>query len=297
LIVKILAHGEGDAMHTRMKGWATALTLLVLSVALPAAEGGRAAAGAGATLKIGGTGGALGTMKELAAAFEKHHPGIEVKIIPHLGTRGGINAVRKGAIDIGLAGRRLLPDEIAQGLKGVEYARSPFVFVSSHRHPGMNLSPELVARIYRGELKQWPDGVPIRPVLRPEGDVDSIMLKQMSPAISDALIRAASRDGMVMATDDQQNCDLLEKINGSFGTSTLAQLVSEKRALAMLPLNGVAPSLATMGDGSYPLFKPYVMVTGPRTSPPARMFMNFVASPAGKRILARNGNHLPTRSR
>jgi phosphate transport system substrate-binding protein len=245
------------------------------------------------TLRIGGTGGAIGAMKELAAAFQKKHPGTTVDVIPHLGTRGGISGLLKGAIDIGLAGRHLNPQELAQGLRGVEYAQSPFVFVTRSKNQRLDLSHNLIAGIYRGEIKNWPDGTPIRPVLRPEGDVDILMLKEISPEIRDAVSRAQSREGMTFARDDQQNCDLLEKVRGSFGTSTLTQIVSEKRSLTLLPLNGVAPSISTMAAGRYPHYKPFVMVTGPRSSSQARKFIKFVKSAEGEKILEQTGNHVP----
>jgi phosphate transport system substrate-binding protein len=157
----------------------------------------------------------------------------------------------------------------------------------------LDLSPDLIAGIYRGEVTKWPDGTPIRPILRPEGDVDILMLKELSPAIRDAVTRAASREGMTIATDDQHNCDLLEKIPGSFGTSTLTQILAEKRALTMLPLNGVPPTVKNMVTGRYPHFKAFHMVTGPKSSPLTGKFIEFVQSPQGGEILTRAGNHLP----
>ena len=45
------------------------------------------------TLKIGGTGAALATMKLLGAAAERSHPGTRVEVLPSLGGAGGIMAV------------------------------------------------------------------------------------------------------------------------------------------------------------------------------------------------------------
>ena len=67
------------------------LSILIISVFFLLPDGVSLYASDSATLKIGGTGGALGTMKELAAAFEKKHPGVTVSIIPHLGTRGALH--------------------------------------------------------------------------------------------------------------------------------------------------------------------------------------------------------------
>lgn len=272
------------------------IVVSVLAVALiPVLPGGNGQPSAAdlETIKIGGTGGAIGSMKELAQAYKKKHPGTAIRIIPHLGTRGGIKAVLNGAIDIGLAGRNLSQQELAQGLQEYEYARSPFIFVTGGAGKKMDLTSDTVAKIYRGEINKWPDGTPIRLLMRPVGDIDTIMLKAVSPEIRDAVILAESREGLLTAMDDQQNCDMLEKIKGSFGTSTLSQLITEKRSLTALPVNGVTPGIKAMVAGRYPYYKSFSMVTGPKSSPLSRAFIEFVKSPEGKRTLTQTGNHVP----
>ena len=54
------------------------------------------------TRKIRGTGGDLGTMRQLGEAFQKRHSGVTMDVLPCLGS-GGIKAVLAGAIDIGLS--------------------------------------------------------------------------------------------------------------------------------------------------------------------------------------------------
>ena len=75
-------------------------------------------------LKIGGTGSALGTMKLLAEAYEKSHPGIRVQILPSLSSTGGIKAAVEGAIDIGLSGRPLKEEERGKGAIQREYLQA-----------------------------------------------------------------------------------------------------------------------------------------------------------------------------
>lgn len=245
------------------------------------------------TIKIGGTGGAIGAMKELAEAFQKKHPSVRIVFVPNLGTRGGIKAVAEGAIDIGISGRALTAAELSQGLKQIEYARSPFVFVTSRNGAGINLTPDMVMKIYRGEIKTWPDGTRIRIILRPDGDGDTIMLKAISSRVKDAVGTAQSREGMITAITDQDSADHVEKIKGSFGTSTLTQIISEKREVTMLPFNGVMPGVETAVKGAYPFSKPFVMITGPNCPPVARGFAGFVGSPEGRAILTKTGNLVP----
>lgn len=266
--------------------------IMVLSFFFSQPGGGCVSAADTETIKIGGTGGALGSMKELALAYQKKHPGTIVRIVQHLGTRGGIKAVLEGALDIGLAGRHLSHQELAQGLREYEYAWSPFVFATAGSGKRMDLTTDTVAKIYRGEIRTWPDGTPLRLLMRPEGDVDTIMLKAISPEIRDAVSRAESREGLLLAMDDQQNCDILEKVNGAFGTSTLSQIIAEKRSLIPLTFNGVTPDIRAMVSGRYPFYKPFHLFTGPKSSPLSQAFIEFVKSAEGKRILTQSGNHV-----
>ena len=244
------------------------------------------------TVTIGGTDGARGSMKELVLAYRKKNPEISLVIIPRLGTRGGIKAVSEGALDIGLAGRPLNSAEIATGIKGIVYATSPFIFVTSNA-AGMNLTFDIIERIYAGELRQWPDGTQIRVILRPEGDVDTIILKGISPAMEKAVKKAHSREGMNVAMTDQDSADMVEKLGGSFGTTTLTQVISEKRQLTVLPVSGTTPSLKTIADNRYPFYKKFTMVISSKSSPVARDFIEFVKSSEGRAILMRTGNNVP----
>lgn len=231
-------------------------------------------------------------MNELARAFLKKHPGLDIIFVPNLGTRGGISAITEGAIDIGLAGRPLNSSELATGLNEVQYARSPFVFVMAHKITGMNLTLDQIVKIYGNEVKKWPDGTPVRLILRPEGDVDTVMLKDISPDLRQAVGKAQSRAGMRTMRTDKETADAIEKVKGAFGTSTLTQIISEKRSLVVLPLNGVTPGINTLEDGTYPYFKAFYMITGPKSNPAAQSFIEFVKSKEGRAILIKTGNSI-----
>jgi len=247
-------------------------------------------ANAGAVIRIGGTGGALGSMKEAARAFRKKHPEITFQVAPSLGSSGGIKAVLAGALDLALSARPVGEEERMQGAVSVEYARTPFIFVTSHKGKELELTLEQLVSIYAGETKVWPDGAPLRVILRPAGDADTAYLKDMSPLMDKVVQAALSREGMVIAVTDQETADMIGRIRGGFGALTLTQLVAERRPLTPLRVNGIAPSLRALADGSYPYYKTFSLVTGPKTSKEAQVFITFINSPEGRSILTKTGN-------
>lgn len=245
------------------------------------------------TLKVGGTGSALGTMKILADAYRASRPDTQIVVVPALGSSGSIKAVAAGVLDIGLSGRPLKPAEREQNLAEREVARTPLVLASMRAHSGFELSD--IARIYDGTLQTWPDGSPLRPILRPQTDSETALLRAMSPEINRAMTIAYARPGVHIAITDQDTADAIERIPGGLGTSTLALILSEQRTINALPLNGVAPSVAALMRGSYPYFKPLYLITPQNPSGPARAFAAFIQSRQGARILSENG-YLPLQS-
>jgi phosphate transport system substrate-binding protein len=127
-------------------------------------------------------------------------------------------------------------------------------------------------------------------VLRPIGDSDTELIKNMSPAMREAVGVAEQRKGMSFSITDQDAADRIEKIQGALGPSTLALIISEQRRVKVLALNGVAPDAKSIADGSYSPYKQLLLVTGPKTPSSAREFVTFVRSAAGREILSRTGH-------
>jgi phosphate transport system substrate-binding protein len=240
------------------------------------------------TIRISGTGGAIGTMRILGEAFRKTNPDIRVVLFPGMDSNGSIKAVQAGRLDIGLCGRPLNGEELALGVREVKYARTPFVFGVNRAVKITGLTLDGVAEIYAGK-RDWEKGKRIRLVLRPREESDIALLKGMSPAMNTTVDVALRRKGMIVAMTDQDAADAIEEIPGAFGATTLSLVLSEKRVIRVLSLNGVVPSVRAMSDRSYPYAKTFFMVTRKTPLDPVRRFVEFVRSPAGAAILSRNG--------
>lgn len=247
-------------------------------------------------IKVGGTGCALGTMRQLAAAYEKSQPGVKIKVMPSLGSTAGIKAVLAGAIDIGLASRALKENERQQGAQSIEYARTPFVFITNPSVDKKNLTTRELEEIYKRPDARWPDGKMIRLILRPEQDTDTVLVSNVSPAMQQAMKAAHARPGMIVAITDQEATDAVSRISSSFGTAALSEILSGKEPVNVLSFNGVQPTVKGLTDKSYPLFKSIILVTTPKISAEARKFAAFITSPAAAAILQSNGN-LPVKAK
>ena len=252
-----------------------------------------ATATAAEEIKIGGTGNALGTMRLFADAFGKHNPDVKVTVLPSLGTSGAIKGISKDLLDIGLSSRTLTEEERKLGAMALEYARAPLVFAVSTKSPVTALTLDQIADIYNGKMTNWPDGSVIRPILRQVGDDNTRQIRLMSPALDKALAAPEQHPGMPFATNDQEAADKAESIPGALVATTLSLIKSEDRQLRALMLNGVEPTPGNAASGKYPLVKQFFLVTRRDPAAPAKRFIAFIQSPAGREILIRTGHWTP----
>ena len=260
-----------------------ALALLLASSVGTAAE----------SLKITGSGTALGTMRLLVDEFAARNPDTDVKTLASLGSAGGIRALAAGAIDIAVTSRPMNESERRLGAIEIEYARTPLVFAVSADSKVTAISSSELADIYVGKLVTWPDGSAVRIVLRPAFDSDTEIVKNISPEIRQGLVAAEARPGVRFALTDQDAADDLEKIPGAIGPISLAVIASEKRALRALKLDGTEPTPMNAASGAYPHYKRLFLVTGARPSTAVERFVVFVQSATGQKIIASNGQWIP----
>lgn len=243
------------------------------------------------TLRMGGTGAAHGILTQLGAAYTAVHPDTAVDVVPGLGSTGGLKALAENAIEIAVIGRPLKPEDAAKGMNEFLTGRTPFVLATSRREPVEMKSSEIAAA-FAPDAK-WPDGAPVRIVLRPESESDSKLLQEFFPGMTDALREARSRPEVPVAATDLDNTFTAEEIGGSLTAATLVQLQTEKRALRPVKLDGAEPSLENLQAGRYPYEKTLRFVVPATPSPAAKSFAAFLASEAAVSMM-REAGMLPT---
>lgn len=237
----------------------------------------------GDEVRIGGTGVGLA----LAALLFDGRPG--VRVVPNLGTGGGLKALAAGAIDIALTARPLSGAERALNLSEREWLRSPFVWAAHPDVPASDLTLGELAALYDGRTRTWRNGAPVRLVLRPENDTDSVFMRGLGPALAQALAAAHARPGTHVAVTDMEAVDALTRMPGGIGLTTYGLVRVMARQLQVLSLGGVRPGVDTLTDGRWPHVKTVSVVTGPAVAPAAAAVIEAMFGTQAAAVLASAG--------
>lgn len=251
-------------------------------------------AAAAEPIKIGGTGSALGGMTLIAQAYMRAHPDRTVVVLQSLGIIGGMRALRTGAIAICLSAEPLAAEDEAAGLISVPYARSALGFATRPDTPVEGVTAEWLVDVYRGAITRWPNGAPIRLILRPAHDSDTKIASSYSEPMRQAIAAALERPGLLIEDTAQSAAQRLAQLEGSLGTANQTQIESERLALRMLSIDGIAPSVETLVSGRYRLVRTLYHVTRSDASPDVRDFIAFIGSEEAAGILASTGNVVVT---
>jgi len=246
------------------------------------------AAAAEDVVRIGGTGGALRAVETVAASYRAQAADTRIVILPSLGSAGGIRAVADGKIDIALSGRPLTAEESAKGL--VEYPLGTTVWGFATSAKALrDFSSGEIADVYSGKIRSWPDGTPMRLVLRPKSEFLSIIVGEAFPGAGQAMDLMRRRPEVPVAGTDQENAALALGNPGSFVAMTLAQALSEQLALRFVAVDGRRPDIESLRSSAYPLRVAFYLIVGPARAPPTAAFVAYLATPEGQASLASVG--------
>ncbi len=241
------------------------------------------------TVRINGSGSCLDMLKPFVEAYGKTNPGVRIEIEKPLGSSGAVKALLAGALDMVASSKPLRPEEISKGAMLREYGRTPLAIVTEKGVRKADITTKELEEIYSGKAQKWQSGENIRLILRPSQDIDTHILRTLSPGMNNAVNAAHSRPGMIVAVTDPEAYTTVSKTPGGMGAVGLTSIITEKLPLNTLSLNGVSPTPRNLASGAYPLFKEINFVTTPRTTPAALKFIDFVYSPQGRAIAGKTG--------
>jgi len=229
--------------------------------------------------------------EELANAFMAANPEVSIDIQGG-GTSVGVTSAGDGTVDIGNASRAIKDSEMEQypnlqvftiAYDGIAVIVNPDVELTS-------LTKDQVQAIFAGEVTNFsevggPDA-PITVVSREEGSgtrgaFEELVLeykdangeKQIKPIVDSALLQ-------------QSNGQLLTVVAttpNSIGYLSFGFLDDSVRALA---IDGVEPTVEDVKNGTYPIYRPFNMLTNGAPSELSQAFLDFVLGADGQAIVA-----------
>lgn len=239
-------------------------------------------------LRLAGTGGAMPMAQHVATEYLAAG-GPTIEVIPGLGSGGAIHAAADGAIDLAITGRQLTPNEVALGLTAVPIARTALVFVTSRTEPTALKSTELTG-IFSSPNPTWADGSPLQVILRTPQDGDTLVVENLFAGMHAAIEAARLRPEIPVAATDQDSATLAEQLGGSFVQAGYSQIVTEKRHLRFIAIDGVKPTPENFETGKYPYAKVFYLVFATRNEAVVRPLLDFLRSAKGIETLRATGN-------
>ena len=201
------------------------------------------------------------------------------------GSGSGIKAVQEGRCDIGLSSRDLKAEEKEAGLTGTVLAYDGIAIIVHPENPVSDLSLETIAKIYTGEITNWSEVG--------GNDAEIVLIGREAGS--------GTRDGFESITDTEDACqyrqeltstgDVITTVSQNPGAIGYASVASVKDTVKALTVDGVAPTEATIKDGSYVVQRPFVLVTKTDTplSDAAFKFFTYITSAEANEIIAAAG--------
>ncbi|MDD6043772.1 MAG: phosphate ABC transporter substrate-binding protein [Eubacteriaceae bacterium] len=201
------------------------------------------------------------------------------------GSGSGIQAVQEGRCDIGLSSRDLKDEEKESGLTATVLAYDGIAIVVNPENQVSDLSLEDIAKIYKGEIKNWKE----------VGGKDAEIVLIGREAGS------GTRDGFESITGTEEACQYRQELTSTgdvittvsqnpdaIGYASVAALNDTVKALTV---DGVAATEDTIKDGSYVVQRPFVLVTKTDTelSEAAQKFFDFATSTDANQIISDAG--------
>lgn len=220
----------------------------------------------------------------LGESFMKNNEGVNFTYNP-TGSGSGITAVSEGRCDIGLSSRALKDEEKAGGLVETVLAYDGIAIIVNNDNPVTNISLEDLTKVYTGEITNWKE--------LGGNDGEIVLIGREAGS--------GTRDGFETITNTKDNCKYRQELTSTGDVITTvstnpdaigyASLASVKDSVKALTVDGVTATEATIKDGSYPIQRPFVLVTksGVTLSKTAQSFFDFATSADVSEIITSAG--------
>lgn len=220
----------------------------------------------------------------LTEGFNEANPDVTINYTGS-GSGAGITGVLDGTCDLGLSSRALTDDEKSQGAVENIIALDGVAVVVNPENTVTDLTTEQIAQIFTGEITNWSE----------LGGADAeiaVFGRENGSGTRSAFEEIVGvEDACVYTNEYSSTGDVIGNVASNPNAIGYASLSAVDETVTAVNVNGVAPSEATVLDGTYEIQRPFVIVTveGTELSAEAQAFLDYAMSAEVADIIAAAG--------
>ena len=225
----------------------------------------------------------------MSESFMETNPNVTVTV-EYTGSGAGLESLASGSVDIGNASRGLKEEEKAKGLVENIVALDGIAIITGINNSITDISSEDLAKIYRGEIKNWNE----------LGGSDEAIVVIGREAGS------GTRDAFEELLEVKEQCNYAQELDST--GAVLAKVASTSGAIGYVSLDvvdssvigmsidGVEPTEEQILAGKYILQRPFVMATKGKIEEQKELvktWFDYINSDAGKDVIKKVGLIIP----
>lgn len=241
------------------------------------------------TLSLAGSTSMEKLCEALSESFMEKHPEVEVTV-EYTGTGAGLESLAAGSVDIGNASRNLKDEEKNTGAVENVVAIDGIATIVDKENPVTDISSEDLAKIYKGEIKNWSE-------LGGKDEAIVVIGREAGSGTRDAfeeLLEIA--DACAYAQELDSTGGVLAKVASTPGAIGYVSLDVVDDTVTAISIGGVQPTEERILAGEYMLSRPFVMATMGEVSEQnefVKMWFDYMKSEEGQKVISSVGLILP----
>ena len=260
-------------------------TLLVGS--LVGCSSGSASSGSGADatkITVSGSTSIGPTMEVLAENYQKANEGVSIEV-QQVGSSAGITNTIDGTSQIGMSSRDLKDEEKSEGLEEYQIAIDGIAVITNTANDVKDLTMDQIKDIYTGKITNWKEvggkDADIVVVSREDGSGTRDGFQEIVGFESEELT------GDAQISDGSGNIKTTVQGNeNAIGYISFGYLDD---SINSVKIGGVEPTEENVYNDSYPISRPFLLVTKGEATDDAKAFIDYILSDDGQNTIKEEG--------
>lgn len=219
----------------------------------------------------------------LADGFHTLYPEVTT-VVGGNGSGEGPKAVDGGTAQFGMLSRNLKEDENPDLYDKYTIAMDGVAVIVNKDVGVTALTSEEIAKVFTGEITNWKD-------LGGADEKITVLGREAASGTRAAFEEILKiEEKCVYAGEYNETGIVKEKVASTAGSIGYVSLSSVDDSVTALKVDDVTPTEESVKDGSYPISRPFVMITSKGSADPlVQAFLSYMESAEGQELIAQSG--------